>query len=322
MSEFVCPITRQPLRPVSDGGEFLEAPDGRRYPVVDGVPELLAPESRQRAEAGRDQEYYRAKAREYDAGMDVLFRTFDADEAAVRERMIALLNLPAGARVLETGCGTGRDTAHLAGRAGCVYATDLAREMIEIGRVRLADAGVAASRVSHFVSDAMALPFPDRFFDAAYHFGGINLFPDVAAGIAEMARVVKPGGKVVFGDEGLGPWLADSEFGKILANTNPLYQHRAPAERLPVCARDVTCRWILNGAFYVIDFVVGEGEPALDLDIPFPGWRGGSHRTRYYGKLDGVAPELRRQVVEAAAKEGISVHAWMERSLERALDRR
>ena len=321
MIEFVCPVTRQPLRPVHDGGEFLESADGRRYPVIDGVPELLAPESRQRAEAGRDQQYYRAKAREYDLGMDVLFQTFRADETAVRDRMIALLDLKAGARVLETGCGTGRDTAPLLNRAGFVYATDLAREMLEVGRVRLEDAGVDQSRVSLFVSDAMALPFPDRFFDAAYHFGGINLFPSVERGIAEMARVVKPGGKVVFGDEGLGPWLADSEFGKILVNTNPLYRHRIPLERLPVSARDVACRWILNGAFYVVDFVVGEGEPALDLDVEFPGWRGGSHRTRYYGRLDGVAPELRQQVLDAAAREGISVHAWLERLLRSGLSR-
>ena len=136
-----------------------------------------------------------------------------------------------------------------------------------------------------------------------------------------MARVVKPGGKVVFGDEGLGPWLADSEFGKILVNTNPLYRHDVPAPLLPVSARDVVCRWILNGAFYVVDFVVGEGEPALDIDVEFPGWRGGSHRTRYYGSLDGVAPALRQRVVDAAAREGLSIHAWLERSLERALTR-
>lgn len=322
MIEFVCPVTRQPLRLVHDAGEFLEAPDGRRYPISDGIPELLAPESRQLAATSRDQQYYRAKAREYDLGMEVLFRTFYADESAVRESMIGLLNLSEGARVLETGCGTGRDTAHLISRAGTVYATDLAREMIEVGRLRLADAGVDLTKVRLFVSDAMSLPFPDGFFDAAYHFGGINLFPNIKRGIAEMARVVKPGGKVVFGDEGLGQWLANSEFGKILVNTNPLYQHHAPSNLLPVSARDVVCRWILNGAFYVVDFIVGEGEPALDIDVEFPGWRGGSHRTRYYGTLDGVAPELRQRVAEMAAQEGVSLTAWLEKTLRHALSRR
>ena len=319
MSEFVCPVTRQPLRLVHDSGEFLETPDGRRYPVVDGIPELIAPESRQLAEV-HDQQYYRTKASEYDRGMDVLFRTFAADESAVREQLISPLNLSSGARVLETGCGTGRDTAHLVGRAGIVYATDLAREMIDVGRQRLQDAAVDPGKVCLFVSDAMALPFPDHFFDAAYHFGGINVFPNVARGIAEMARVVKPGGRVVFGDEGLGRWLVHSEFGRILTNTNPLYQHQAPLEMLPVCARDVACRWILNGSFYVIDFTVGEGEPPLDLDVEFPGWRGGSHRTRYLGRLDGVSPELRQRIVETAAREGISIRAWLERTLAGAVD--
>ena len=321
MTEFVCPVTRQPLRLVHDGGEFLESPDGRRYAVVDGIPELIEAERRERAETRRDQRYYRMQAREYDHGMDVLFRTFSADESAVRKQMIALLNLPAGARVLETGCGTGRDTAHLAAHAGTVYATDLAREMIEVGRLRLHDAGVDASKVRLVVADAVSLPFPDRFFDAAYHFGGINLFPDVERGIAEMARVVKPGGRVVFGDEGLAPWLVDSEFGRILKNSNPLYEHHAPVEHLPVVARDAACRWILSGAFYVIDFTVGEGEPPLDIDVEFPGWRGGSHRTRYFGRLDGVDPGLRQRIVESAAQEGVSLTAWLERELKRALNR-
>lgn len=58
-----------------------------------------------------------------------------------------------------------------------------------------------------------------------------------------------------------------------------------------------------------------------ESEFEFPGWRGGSHRTRYYGKLDGVAPELRQQVVDIAAGEGISVHAWLEKTLRRALSR-
>jgi hypothetical protein len=88
---------------------------------------------------------------------------------------------------------------------------------------------------------------------------------------------------------------------------------------LPVSARDVTCRWIINGSSYVIDFTVGAGEPFLDLDVEFPGWRGGSHRTRSYGSLDGVAPELRERVVAAAAKEGLSLTRWLEKTLRRAL---
>lgn len=264
------------------------------------------------------QDYAGERAREYDRGMDVLFQTFGADERVLREELAALLRLTPSARILETGCGTCRDTEHLASRAGVVVATDLSADMIRIGRDRLRQSTVR-SRVQLCVSDATVLPFADAVFDAAYHFGGINLFPDVRRGIAEMARVVKRGGRVVFGDEGVAPWLTDTEFGRILVNSNPLYRHQPPMALLPASARDVACRWILGGAFYVIDFTVGAGEPFLDLDVEFPGWRGGSHRTRYFGKLDGIAPEMKQRVVDAAAREGLSITAWLERTLRAAL---
>ena len=256
--------------------------------------------------------------RDYDRRMDVLLQTFGADERVLREQLMAPLRLGAGARVLETGCGTGRDTVHLASRAARVVATDLSADMIRGGRSAVAGTD-AVTRVRFCVADGTSLPFATAAFDAAYHFGGLNLFRDIRQGLAEMARVVKPGGRVVAGDEGLAPWLADSEFGRILINSNPLYRYQPPLELLPVSARDVSCRWILNGAFYVIDFTVGEGEPFLDLDVEFPGARGGTHRTRYFGKLDGVSPELKAQAVDAAAREGVSLTAWLEKTLRRAL---
>ena len=265
-------------------------------------------------------DYAGAAAREYDRGMDVLFQTFGADEPALREQLAGLLALGPGARVLETGCGTCRDTEHLASRSARVVATDRSADMIQVGRDRLAGTP-AADRVRLCISDATALPFGTGAFDAASHFGGINLFPDIRLALAEMARVVKKGGRVVVGDEGVGAWLQETEFGRILVNSNPLYRFQAPLSLLPASARDVTCRWVLNGAFYVIDFTVGEGEPFLDLDVEFPGWRGGSHRTRYFGKLDGVAPALRQQVVDAAARDGVPLTTWLENALRRALDR-
>jgi SAM-dependent methyltransferase len=264
------------------------------------------------------QDYAGDYVRDYDRRMDVLLQTFGADERTLREQLMAPLGLKPGARVLETGCGTCRDTVHLAARAAGVVATDLSADMIRGGRAAVARTD-AVRRVRFCVADGVALPFATGAFDAAYHFGGLNLFRDIRQGLAEMARVVKPGGRVVAGDEGLAPWIADSEFGRILLNSNPLYRFEPPLGLLPVSARDVSCRWILNGAFYAIDFTVGEGEPFLDLDVEFPGARGGSHRTRYFGKLDGVSPELKQQAVDAAAREGVSLTAWLEQTLRRAL---
>ena len=317
MSDFVCPRTRTPLSVGADNS-YLESPHGDRYQIVDGIPELLVNAGHQQASSDT-QEYYRSRAAEYDRGTAVMFRMLLSDEDATRNEMIATLRLSPGARVLEIGCGTCRDTVHLLNRGAIVYASDLAREMILVGRERLRQVGADLSRLHLFRADVMRLPFPDGFFDAAFHFGGLNLFPDIAAALAEMARVVKLGGRVVVGDEGVGSWLSDTDFAKILENSNPLFRHRAPLKNLPINARDVTCRWILNGAFYLIAFDVGVGEPQLDLDVQFPGWRGGSHRTRYYGKLEGISPDLRDIVTKTAAAEGISIVTWLEKTLRQAL---
>lgn len=318
ISGFFCPRTHEPLA-ISADNLFMTSPAGDRYPIVDGIPALLLNAGHQEA-LSENHAYYRARATEYDRGNDVMFRMLLSEEEPTRAEMAAMLNIASGDRVLEVGCGTGRDTIHLLGRGAQLYASDLSREMILICRERLRAVGADTSRLRLFLTDAMRLPFPDDFFDAAFHFGGLNLFPNIAAALTEMARVVKPGGRVVAGDEGVGPWLADTDFAKILKNSNPLFKHRAPLDKIPVNARNVTCRWILNGSFYLIAFDIGTGEPRLDLDVQFPGARGGSHRTRYFGKLEGVSPELRDAVIKAAASEGVPVATWLETALYRALD--
>lgn len=317
-SGFFCPRTREPLTATADGS-LLESSAGDRYSIVDDIPVLLLDASHQEA-GSQKHEYYRRFAADYDRGNEVMYRMLLCDEATARNDMIAMLHLSKGARILEIGCGTCRDTSHLLKTGSLVYASDLSLEMVLVGRQRLRDSGQDMSQLRLFATDAMRIPFPDGFFDAVFHFGGLNVFPDIAAALAEMARVTKSGGRVVAGDEGVGPWLDETDFAKILENSNPLFRHRAPLDKVPVQARNVTCRWILNGSFYVIAFDVGEGEPQLDLDVQFPGWRGGSHRSRFYGKLEGVAPQLRDDVVKAAARDGLSVVNWLESALRKALD--
>lgn len=318
MLEFVCPRDRQPLALSSDGATLTSAA-GICYPIRDGIPDFVPGTEQESAPAG-NQDFYRARAHEYDCGNDVMFKMLLCEQGPVREDLIDALKLHAGLRVLEIGCGTCRDTIHLLDRKVTVYAGDLSHEMLAIGRQRLREADADFDRIRLFRGDVMHLPFADDFFDAAYHFGGLNLFPDIAASLAEMARVVKPGGQVVAGDEGVGPWLSNTSFASILRNSNPLFNHSAPIDKVPVNARDVTCRWVLNGSFYLIAFQVGAGEPQLDLDVEFPGWRGGSHRTRYFGRLEGVSPQLREIVIKQAASEGLSVSTWLEKTLRKATD--
>jgi hypothetical protein len=117
----------------------------------------------------------------------------------------------------------------------------------------------------------------------------------------------------VVGDESVGPWLRDQEFGKIVTTNNPLFGNKLPIETLPASARDVTVRWIMSNCFYVMTFRKGDGPPPLNLDLPHKGWRGGTMRSRYFGVLEGVTPEAKELARKAAAKAGVSLHEWLDR---------
>jgi SAM-dependent methyltransferase len=164
------------------------------------------------------------------------------------------------------------------------------------------------------------LPFRDNYFDAAFHFGGFNNFSKPRQALAEVTRVVKQDGRVVFGDESVPPWLEGTEFAEIITTNNPLFKHKPPLHCLPENAREVTVRWILGGCFYLIDFTVGDGPPPINLDLPHKGWRGGTLRTRYYGRLEGVTPETKEKAIAAARRQGVSVHEWLETVVRQAAD--
>ncbi|MBA2688678.1 MAG: class I SAM-dependent methyltransferase [Gemmatimonadaceae bacterium] len=270
----------------------LTADGNTTYPLINGIPRLISENDEVFSEEEkRENEYYESTAREYDAIMDWMFRSFNENEAKVRAGMVDLLNAGKGSRVLETGAGTCRDSMHIVktlNGEGEVFIQDLSPSMLSIGRDRL-QKGLDARDVKpeFFVGNAVHLPFPDGYFDAAFHFGGLNVFSDRKAAIAEMARVVRAGGKVVFGDEGLAPWRRETEYGQILMNSSKLYSHEPPIQLLPDNARDAAMRWIIGDAYYLIDFVVGDA-PALEMDMVIPGKKGGTHRSRW-------ADELRRR---------------------------
>ena len=166
-------------------------------------------------------------------------------------------------------------------------------------------------KIEYSAGDATYLPYPDNYFDSAYHFGGLNTFSDIQRAFKEISRVVKVGGRVVIGDESMPPWLRKSEFGKVLMNSNPHYKYNIPLEFLPECARDVNLKWVIGGVFYLFDFTVGDGVPKADFDFEIPGPRGGTHRTRYFGTLEGVTAEAKELAVKAQEISGKSMHEWL-----------
>jgi ubiquinone/menaquinone biosynthesis C-methylase UbiE len=303
----------------------LSAESGAGYPIHDGVPHFLSPAMLSKIEADTQNEYEAVAEKIYDTAVDWLFASFYEDEDKVREGMIDHLDLKRGSKVLEIGCGTGRDSFRIARRIGTgeFYVQDLSPKMVYKTRDRLeADRGRLdlACEIHPFVSTARHLPFADGTFDAVFHFGGFNNFEEPKKCMEEMARITKKGGKVVVGDESVPPWLEGTEFGEIVTNNNAMFEHKAPLESLPANARNVCVRWVLGGCFYLIEFAVGEGTPPLNLDLPHEGWRGGTMRSRYFGRLEGVTPEAKKLAIDAAKKSGKSVHAWLDEVVRKAAD--
>lgn len=326
VADFRCPRHGSPLSlrdPVATDGNVvsgtLVSPEGCTYPIEHGVPNFLEPASLTAIEANTQAEYDRVAERIYDVAMDWQFASMYEDEDAIRESMVDMLDFEPQSRVLEVGCGTGRDSFRLArrlGDGGELHMQDLSPGMVHacVRKMAAYDASMNfACSLDYSISSATALPFPDDAFDAVFHFGGFNQFGDLEKGAAELARVTKPGGRILIGDEAVAPWLKGTEFARIVTTNNALFDAEAPLWALPVGARDVVVRWIIGNCFYVIAFRKGEGVPPLNLDLPHEGWRGGTMRSRYFGQLEGVTLEAKAMAREAAAKSGVSVHAWLDR---------
>jgi demethylmenaquinone methyltransferase/2-methoxy-6-polyprenyl-1,4-benzoquinol methylase len=116
-----------------------------------------------------------------------------------RARAADLARVGPGARVLDVATGTGDLALEFARRVhpgGEVVGVDFAEAMLARARAKAAEGGERAP--THFqLADALALPFPTASFDAASAGFGVRNFGDLRRGLSEMARVVRPGGRVV-----------------------------------------------------------------------------------------------------------------------------
>lgn len=117
-----------------------------------------------------------------------------------RSRAADLAGAGPGSRVLDVATGTGDLAIELSRRVGPdgeVLGVDFAEGMLGRARAKVA-AGAGGSPPPRFEwADALDLPYADASFDAATVGFGARNFSDLGAGLAEMARVVRPGGRVV-----------------------------------------------------------------------------------------------------------------------------
>jgi arsenite methyltransferase len=122
----------------------------------------------------------------------------------------AIGRVPAGATVLDIGCGAGMDLLIAARRIGS-RGRAIGVDMTEAMRMRALQ-GAAASGLTNVDvrdGDAMALPVADRSVDVVISNGVLNLVPEKTRAVAEIARVLKPGGRVQIADIILGETLSE-----------------------------------------------------------------------------------------------------------------
>jgi demethylmenaquinone methyltransferase/2-methoxy-6-polyprenyl-1,4-benzoquinol methylase len=120
---------------------------------------------------------------------DVMNRVMTAGlDRRWRRRAVQAVVWP-GDRVLDACCGTGDLALEAERRGGRVVGLDFSERMLELARKK-------STTIEWVQGDALALPFPDGDFDAATVGFGVRNLEDLEAGLHELARVLRPGGRV------------------------------------------------------------------------------------------------------------------------------
>jgi demethylmenaquinone methyltransferase/2-methoxy-6-polyprenyl-1,4-benzoquinol methylase len=139
-------------------------------------------------------------------------RRYDALSAALsfwqdprwRRALVSAVAPKAGDRVLDVATGTGMVAAEVLARADCsLVGIDQSAEMLSAARARFAAAG---SRVELIEGEAEALPFADASFDVVTFTYLLRYVEDPQATMLELARVLRPGGRIASLEFGVPPW--------------------------------------------------------------------------------------------------------------------
>jgi ArsR family transcriptional regulator len=167
----------------------------RMLPADD--PELALDRQRLAAVRAARQEqaaqYFAAQAGRWDE-----VRSLYVDEAKVEAALLGVFGERPPRNLLDIGTGTGRVLQLFAPRIGFGLGIDLSREMLSVARANLDRTSLRNCQVRH--GDMYHLPLPDGSFDAATMHNVLHFADDPAAALAEAARALRPGGRLVVVD--------------------------------------------------------------------------------------------------------------------------
>lgn len=240
-------------------------------------------------------------------GYDDLNAHFVALGTRLAERAV----LYPGDRVLDLACGTGAvalAAARRVGPEGHVTGVDLAAAMVAHARENVAAAGVTNATFTQM--DAEALEFPDESFTAALSGLGLFFLPDMPRGLAEMARVLQPGGRAAF-----------TAFGKgFLEPLNSLLAARIKAYDLPRNPLVKQMSWEPEALRHLVEaagfFLVQAEREEGEVIFPTPGawwgmlWHGAFRAFAYDADPERLArfrAEHLAEVAQYAAADGLHV---------------
>jgi SAM-dependent methyltransferase len=182
------------------------------WPVIRRVSERLDP----------DRSWYPRESRAFFAARASSWDTRFGDDMPAYARAVIETGIPAGGVVLDAGCGTGRALPALrvaAGADGTVIGLDITPEMLaQAGHCGRADFATLV------LGDARRLPLADRSVDVVFAAGLVMHLPDLTAGLTELARVVRPGGRLaIFHASGRAALAA--RHGRALRPDDVLHEH-------------------------------------------------------------------------------------------------
>jgi SAM-dependent methyltransferase len=144
------------------------------------------------------------------------------------EHCVYRLNPQPGERILDLSTGTGWTSRVVARRGASVIGADIAGDLLEAARAKAAAEGL---KIEYQIGDAENLPFADGEFDAVVSTFGVMFASRPEAAAAELARVVRPGGRIA-----LTTWLSDSsvfEMFQVMKRYMPAPPPTSPAPRSP-----------------------------------------------------------------------------------------